>query len=140
MDENEIMEALTEDFFRGWDVTPTGGGFLITTDWALPNNERIEIHVRRVGDREDLFIVTDGGELINYLFSHGVDLTQDRVARRTLDGIAKNRSIKVTEHQLVKGANEEELAGAVRVVLEAVKEASFSLWLKIGSKPEDQVH
>ena len=140
MDENEILEALTEDFFQGWDVTPTGGGFLITTDWVLPNNERIEIHVRRVGDREDLFIVTDGGELINYLFSQGVDITRDRDSKRTLNGIAENRSIKVTEHQLVKGANEEELAGAVRVVLEAVKEASFSLWRKIKSKPEDPVH
>ncbi len=109
MDENEILEALAEDFFRGWDVTPTGGGFLIATDWVLPNNERIEIHVRRVGDREDLFIVTDGGELINYLFSEGVDLTRDRDSRRILDVIAENRSIKVTEHQLVKGAKEEEI-------------------------------
>ena len=140
MDENEILEALTEDFFQGWDVTPTGGGFLITTDWVLPNNERIEIHVRRVGDREDLYIITDGGELINYLFSQGVDITLDRDSRRTLNGIAENRSIKVTEHQLVKGANEEEIAGAVRVLLEAVKEASFSLWHKIKSKPEDSLH
>ncbi len=140
MDENEILEALTEDFFRGWDVTPTGGGYLITTDWVLPNNERIEIHIRRVGDRDDLFIVTDGGDLINYLFSQGVDITRDRDSKRTLDGIAENRSIKATEHQLVKGANEEEIAGAVRVLLEAIKEASFSLWHKIKSKPEDSVH
>ncbi len=140
MDENEIQEALAEDFSRGWDVTPTGGGFLIATDWVLPNNERIEIHIRRVGDREDLFIVTDGGELINYLFSEGVDLTRDRDSRRILDVIAENRSIKVTEHQLVKGAKEHEIAGTVRVLLEAVKEASFSLWHKIKSKPEDSVH
>jgi hypothetical protein len=140
MDENEILEALAEDFSRGWDVTPTGGGFLIATDWVLPNNERIEIHIRRVGDREDLFIVTDGGELINYLFSEGVDLTRDRDSRRILDVIAENRSIKVTEHQLVKGVKEEEIPGAVRVLLEAVKEASFSLWHKIKSKPEDSVH
>ena len=140
MDENEILEGLAEDFFRGWDVTPTGGGFLIATDWVLPNNERIEIHVRRVGEREDLFIVTDGGELINYLFSEGIDLTRDPDNRRILDRIAQNRSIKVTEHQLVKGANEEEIAWAVRVLVETVKEASFSLWRKIKSKPQDPVH
>ncbi|MGA2936775.1 MAG: DUF1828 domain-containing protein [Syntrophobacteraceae bacterium] len=140
MDENEILEALAEDFYRGWNVTPTGGGFLIATDWVLPNNERIEIHVRRVGEREDLFIVTDGGELINYLFSEGIDLTRDPDNRRILDRIAQNRSIKVTEHQLVKGANEEEIAWAVRVLVETVKEASFSLWRKIKSKPQDPVH
>ena len=140
MDENEILEALAEDFFQGWDVATVGGGFLITTDWVLPNNERIEIHVRRVSDREDLFIVTDGGELINYLFSEGVDILHDRDSRLILDGIAENRAVKITEHQLVKGAKEEEIAAAVRVVLEAVKEASFSLWHKIKSKPEDSVH
>ncbi len=140
MDEDEILEALAEDFFQGWNVSATGGGFLITTDWVLPNNERIEIHVRRVGDRDDLFVVTDGGDLINYLFSQGVDLTRDRDSQRILSGIAENRSIEVTEHQLVKGANEEEIAGAVRVLLEAVKEASFSLWHKIRSNPEDSLH
>ncbi len=140
MDETEILEALAADFFQGWDVAPAGSGFLITTDWALPNNERIEIHIRRVGEREDLFIVTDGGDLINYLFSEGVDILRDRDSQRILNGIAANRSITITEHQLVKGANEEEIAGAVRVVLEAVKEASFSLWHKIKSKPEEPVH
>jgi Domain of unknown function DUF1828 len=140
MDENEILEALAGDFFQGWEVAPTGGGFLITTDWVFPNNERIEIHVRRVGDREDLFIVTDGGELINYLFSQGIDLTRDRDSQRILSGIAESRSVKIAEHQLVKGANEQEIAGTVRVLLEAVKEASFSLWHKIKSKPGDSVH
>jgi len=57
-----------------------------------------------------------------------------------LDEIAGNRSVKIVDHQLVKGAIEEEIAGAVRIVLEAVKEASFSLWHKIKSKPKDPVH
>jgi hypothetical protein len=140
MDEIEILEALAGDFFQSWSVAPTGGGFLITTDWVFPNNELIEIHIRRVGERDDLFIVTDGGELINYLFSEGVDLARDRDGRRMLEEIAGNRSVKMVDHQLVKGANEEEIAGAVRVVLEAVKEASFSLWHKIKSKPKESVH
>jgi hypothetical protein len=140
MDEDEILEALAEDFFQGWDVSPTGGGFLITTDWALPNNEKIEVHVRRVGDRDDLFIVTDGGELINYLFSQGIDLTKDLESRRILSGIAQNRSVEITEHQLVRGANENEIAGAVRVLLETVKEASFSLWHKLKSPADNAVH
>jgi hypothetical protein len=140
MDENEILEALAEDFFKGWRVAPTGGGFLITTDWILPNKELIEIHVRRVGEREDLFIVTDGGELINYLFSEGVDLTVDHGSRRIREGIAENRAVNIADYQMIKGANEEEIAGAVRVVLEAVKEASFSLWHKIKTKPKDSVH
>jgi hypothetical protein len=140
MDENEILEALSENFFHGWDVAPTGGGFLITTDWVLPNNERIEVHVRRVGDRDDLFIVTDGGELINFLFSEGIDATRDPECNSILEGIAQNRALKIAEHQIVRGAKEEELARAVRVVLEAVKEASFSLWPRIKSKPGAPIH
>ncbi len=140
MDEQEILEGLAEDFYQGWNVMATGGGYLITTDWMLPNNERIEIHVRRVGDREDLFIVTDGGELINFLFSQGIDIDKDRSSRNIINGIADNRSIKITEYQLVKGANEEELSGTVRIMLEAIKEVAFSLWHKIKSKSDDAVH
>lgn len=140
MDENDILEALAGDFFRNWTVAPTGGGYLITTDWSLPSDELIEIHIRRVGERDDLFIVTDGGELTSYLCSEGVDLTKDRDGRRMLDEIAERRSAKMVDHQLVKGANEEEIAGAVRVVLEAVKEASFSLWHKIRSGTQGSMH
>ncbi len=140
MDENEILEALAEDFFQGWDVSPTGGGFLIRTDWVFPDNERIEVHVRRVGEREDLFIVTDGGELVNFLFAEGIDVTRDRECGGILEAITQKRSLKIAEHQIVKGAKEEEIAGAVRVVLEAVKEASFALWHRIRSGPGTAVH
>ncbi|MFZ2447250.1 MAG: hypothetical protein WAW37_12905 [Syntrophobacteraceae bacterium] len=140
MDDSEILDELVENFYRGWEVRPTGGGFLIVTDWRLPGDERIEIHLRRVGDREDLFLVTDGGELINFLFSHGVDIDKDRESRRLLDGIAEKHAIKVADFQFVKGAGETEVAEAVRAMLEAVKEASFLLWHKIKSKPDDSVH
>jgi hypothetical protein len=140
MDEKEILDELTEHFYQGWDVVATGGGFLITTDWVLPTGERIEIHIRRVGDREDLFLVSDGGELINLLFSQGVDLSKDRESRRVLDGVAEKHSIKVADYQFVKGAGEADIAQAVRDMLEAVKEASFLLWHKIGSKPADSMH
>lgn len=140
MDEKEILDELTEHFYQGWDVMPTGGGFLITTDWALPGGERIEIHIRRVGEREDLFVVSDGGELINFLFSQGVDLAKDPESRKLLEGIAERHSIKVIDFQLARGAGESEIAQAIRGMLEAVKEASFTLWRKVAQKPSDSMH
>ncbi len=140
MDEKEILDELTEHFYQGWDVMSTGGGFLITTDWLLPTGERIEIHIRRVGEREDLFVVSDGGELINFLFSQGVDLTKDPGSRRMLDGVAGKHSIEITDYQFVKGAGGSDIAQAIRDMLEAVKEASFLLWHKIGSNPGDSMH
>jgi len=141
MDEKEILEELVEHFYQGWDVIPTGGGFLIITDWMLPTNERIEIHIRRVGEREDLFLVTDGGELINFLFSQGLDPAKDRETSQALNGVADAHAIKIAEYQLVKGAAGGEIAKAVLSMLEAVKEASFLLWHKVKSNPkEDSVH
>lgn len=140
MDAKEILEGLVEAFYQGWDVMPTGGGFLVITDWMLPTNERIELHVRRVGEREDLFIVTDGGELINFLFSQGVDPAGDSETAHLLNRVADTRAIKIVDYQLVKGADSGELAKAVRSMLEAVKEASFLLWHKVKPHPEDSVH
>jgi len=140
LDEKEILDGLVENFFQGWDVMPTGGGFLITTDWRFPNDERIEIHVRRVGDREDLFLVTDGGELTNLMFSHGVDLAKDKDSLRVLTGITEQHSIKIADYQLVRGAGADELSPAVRSMLEAIKEASFIFWHKIKSEPRDSLH
>jgi hypothetical protein len=140
LDEKEILDELVESFFQGWDVMPTGGGFLVITDWRFPNNERIEIHVRRVGDREDLFLVTDGGELINLLFSQEIDLSSDKSSSRLLTGIAEHHLIKIADYQLMRGANEEELPMAIRAMLEGIKEASFLLWHKIKTKPADSMH
>ena len=66
MDEKTLEQNLAETLVEGWDISSTGNGFLVASDWRWPNNERIEIYVRNVGEREDLFLVTDGGELFNY--------------------------------------------------------------------------
>jgi hypothetical protein len=140
LDEKDIFDGLVEDFYQGWDVMPTGGGFLITTDWRFPNDDKIEIHVRKVGDREDLFLVTDGGELTNLLFSREVDLSKDKSSLRILTGITVHHSIKIADFQLIRGANEDELPRAIRAMLEAVKEASYIFWHKVKAEPGGAMH
>jgi hypothetical protein len=131
MDEKTIAENLAEEMVRGWTVTPTGNGFVVETNWQWPSRERIEIYVRPVGEREDLFIVSDGGELFNYLFSQGIDLSKDEPGMKVLHKMAENYESKFVDFQLVKGANEEEIPRAVRMILEAVKDASLILWHKV---------
>jgi len=63
MNEKILEQNLSEAFIRDWEIIPTGSGFLVVSDWLWPNHERIEIHARTVGEREDLFVVADGGEL-----------------------------------------------------------------------------
>ncbi|MEN6483258.1 MAG: DUF1828 domain-containing protein [Syntrophobacteraceae bacterium] len=129
-----MERSLSEVLVQGWDITGTGNGFLITTDWQLPNSERIEIYARRVGDREDLYVVGDGGELFNLLFANGIDLSKDEQGMKIILRIAENYAAQIVDFQLVKGAKEEELAQAVRMILEAVKDASFLLWHKLDPK------
>lgn len=134
MEEKTLERSLSEVLVQGWDITGTGNGFLIATDWQLPNGERIEIYARRVGDREDLYIVGDGGELFNLLFANGIDLSKDEQGMKIISRIAENYAAQIVEFQLVKGAKEDELAQAVRMILEAVKDASFLLWHKLDPK------
>jgi hypothetical protein len=140
MEEQEILDGLVEEFFAGWEVIPTGGGFLITTDWVLPNKEQIEIHVRRVGDREDLFLVTDGGEIVSYLFSEGIDIAKEESGMKLLTAVAENHGASISELQMVKGATGVQVTGAVRALLEAVKEASFLLWRELKGERTGPVH
>ncbi len=133
MDESILRQALAETFIEGWEVTPTGSGFLVISDWRWPNRERIEIFVRTVGERDDLYTVTDGGDLFNFLFAQGIDLTQDEPSLRTIQGTAKNYGAEFIDYQLLKGANDEDLAQAIRELLEAIKDASLLLWYKLES-------
>ncbi len=138
MHEETLLDRLGRELIESWQVVAAGNGFLVTTDWRLPNDELIEIHVRNVGDRKDLFVVTDGGEVANVLFSHGFDLTGDRGAMRMAARSAERYGVKIVDGQMVKGAGEEDLHRAVRKVLEAVKEVSCMLWHHLD--PPDQVH
>lgn len=131
MNEKTIAENLAEEMIRGWTITPTGHGFVIETNWQWPSREHIDIYVRAVGEREDLFIVSDGGELFNFLFSQGIDLSKDESGMKVLERVAENYGSKFVDFQLVKGAKEEEIPEAVRMILEAVKDASLSLWHKL---------
>jgi len=137
MDVGAIEKALAEEMVLGWDIVPTGGGILITTNWRMPNKERIEIHVRSVGEREDLYLVTDGGELFNMMFLHGWKLSEDKEGADLVAGVAESHGAKVVDGQIVKGANDGNLGQAVRLILEAVKEASFLLWGKKAQGPSN---
>jgi len=134
MDERTLELKLASELISGWDIISTGNGFLVATDWKWPNNERIEIHVRTVGEREDLYVVTDGGELFNLLFAEEVDLTKDENGRKLLDAVADEYGAKVVDFQVARGANEQTVSLATRMILEALKAASFLLWHKVGHK------
>ena len=77
MEEKTLEQSLSEVLLQGWEISGTGTGFLIVTDWQFPDKERIEVYARRVGERDDLYVVGDGGEIFNTLFSHGIDLSKD---------------------------------------------------------------
>lgn len=132
MDSQTLLKDLAEAFVNQWSVTPTGTGFLVTTDWTWPNGNAIEISVRTVDERESLFLVTDGGELLNNLFLEGFDFTRDTPTLNTVKQMAEKHGTELVEYQIAKGANESSLASGVRHVLETVKEVSFYLWKRMG--------
>jgi hypothetical protein len=132
VDETLLEEKLAEELLAGLEVIPTGSGFLVTTAWRWPSDEMIEIYVRRVADRDDLYVVTDGGELVNYLFAGGIDLRQDDRDMEMLRRIAARSDAGISDYQIVKGANNESLPRSIRLVLEAVKEGAFIFWHKLG--------
>jgi hypothetical protein len=136
VDENVLEEKLAEELIAGWEVVPTGSGFLVTTAWRWPNDEMIEIFVRRVAERDDLYLVTDGGELFNFLFARGMDLTEDARSMELLDSIAESAGARMIDYQIVKGANNEDLPRSIRLVAEAVKEGAFLFWYLLSSRAD----
>jgi hypothetical protein len=134
MDEKLLFDSLAQELIREWDVIPSGNGFLVMTDWRLPNDERIEIQVRTVGERDDLYVVTDGGNLFNFLFAEGVSFDADDTGMKILNGVMKRYGAQFVDYQIVKGANDETLAGTVKNLLEAVKDASLLLWHKLSDR------
>ena len=131
MDENVLEEKLAEALLAEWQVIPTGSGFLVTTGWRWPNDEKIEIYVRSVAERDDLYLVTDGGELFNFLFARGVDLRQDDRHMEMLENIAARSGAKIVDYQIVQGATDEDLPRSILLLLEAVKEAAFLFWHRL---------
>ncbi|GLI33158.1 hypothetical protein [Desulforhabdus amnigena] len=134
MDEKTLEQSLADEFIREWDITPTGNGYLITTDWQWPNHERIEIFVRMVGDREDLLLVTDGGELFSFLYSQGIDLSKDEHGMKVINGVAEHYGAKIADFQMARGTNPGDLPRSIRLLLEAIKDASLLLWYKLDQR------
>lgn len=130
MDEKQLWEGLGEEMLEGWEILPMNNGFTVMTDWHWPDGSRIEVYVRGVGDRGDLYLVTDGGELFNILFAQGVDLTRDSDALKSLSQTAENQGGKLVEYQIAKGAGRGDLPRSVRTVLEILKDCSFMMWHK----------
>ncbi len=130
MDEKDLWEDLAEEMLRSWELIAMGNGFTILTDWHWPDGNRIEIYVRAVGDRDDLYVVTDGGELFNFLFSQGVDLSRDERAMRFLERTVEDQGGKIVDYQIARGCGKGDCAGAVRSILEIIKDGAFMMWHK----------
>lgn len=130
MDDKELWDGLAEEMLRDWEIIAMGNGFTILTDWHWPDGNRIEIYVRAVGDREDLYVVTDGGELFSFLFSHGVDLSRDERAMRSLERTVEDQGGKIVEYRIARGCGKSDCASAVRGVLEMIKDGAFMMWHK----------
>jgi hypothetical protein len=128
MDETVLEEKLAEELMAGWEVIPTSTGFLVTTDWRWPSDEKIEIVVRRVAERDDLYVVTDGGELFSFLFARGIDLRKDDRSMETLQRLLETIGARLIDYQIVTGATNEELPRSIRLILEAAKEGAFLFW------------
>jgi hypothetical protein len=136
MDEKVLLEDLPKELIFGWEVVPTGSGFLVTTAWRWPNDEMIEIYVRRVAERDNLYLVTDGGELCNFLFANGMDLIRDARSMEVLNSIAESAGARMIDYQIVRGAGNEDLPRSIRMVLEVVKEGAFLFWYLLSSKTD----
>jgi hypothetical protein len=132
MEEKRFWEDLSEEMVRHWEILPTGSGFVVVSDWSWPNNDRIEVVVRTVGEREDLFLVSDGGELFNFFFSQGVDISGNEEAMLRLEEVAARHGAKLVDFHMAKGAGEADLARAVRSLVEAIKEGAFLFWMSKG--------
>lgn len=128
VEEQALERGIAEEMVKGWSVIGTGGGFIIQTDWRWPHGERIEITVRRVSERDDLYLVTDGGELCASLFAQGVRLQEDETASRLLKELLDGSGAVLADFQVVRGATAGQLPGVIRNLLEAVKEAAFRAW------------
>ncbi len=132
MDEQRLEKDLAEALTNGWSIVPTGAGFLVVSNWVWPNGDPIEIHVRRVGESEKLFLTTDGGELFNCLYMEGLDFTKETRILEVVERLAENHGTKLVDYQIARGSHDENLGESIRNVLEAVKEISFYLWHRLG--------
>lgn len=134
MDETVLAEKMVEELIADWQIIPTGNGFLVNTAWHWPDAETIEVHVRRVAERDDLYLVTDGGQLFNFLFARGMDLRLDERSMEILHQIAESSGAGIIDYQIVRGADNEDLPRSIRLILEAIKEGAFVFWYRLSAE------
>jgi hypothetical protein len=133
MDETVLAEKMVEELVADWEIIPTGNGFLVNTAWRWPDAEAIEVHVRRVAERDDLYLVTDGGQLFNFLFARGMDLRLDEKSMDVLHQIAASSGARIIDYQIVRGADDKDLPHSIRLILEAIKEGAFVFWYRLST-------
>jgi hypothetical protein len=101
----------------------------VASDWTWPTGDRIEVTVRQVGEREDLFLVSDGGELFSFFYAQGLDIAGNSELMRRLEEMVARHGAQLVDFQLARGAGESDLPGAVRSMVEAIKEGAFLFWM-----------
>jgi hypothetical protein len=136
MDEKKLWQGLLEEMVRGWEILPTGSGCVVVSGWIWPTGDRIEVTVRNVGERDDLFLVSDGGELFSFFYAQGLDIAGNGELMHRLEEMVGRHGARLVDLHLARGAGESDLAEAVLSMVEAIKEGAFLFWMcREGAEP-----
>lgn len=99
MDCQEVIEKTVESLRVGLRCLPDGRRVRIVTPYLYPDNDLVEVFVEELG--QGRVRVTDLGETLRHLESHGVDVLGSAKRRFLLEQVAKRIHVDVRRGKLV---------------------------------------
>lgn len=110
---------------EGFRVEPTNGDCRILTPYVLPDNDGIELTVRR---RDGRLTVSDEGSTLGFLFLNGIDLSPHSRAESFLRLQLRRFGLRAAEGEVVADTAESEVGDAVTRVIEASKAIAYIVY------------
>lgn len=116
------VRAIVQSLGKQFSTRTLGDRCIISTPYALPNEDRIEVSIRSSGGLAE---VSDRGMSLGYLFLHGINLAENSRQEIMLKSQLRRFGVEAEGGRLVAKVSEEEVEDAVERVTEAAMAISL---------------
>jgi hypothetical protein len=116
------VRAVIQSLGKQFATRVMGDRCIISTPYALPNEDRIEVSVRPA---EGIVEVSDRGLSLGYLFLQGINLTEHSRQELMLQSQLRRFGVEAERGRIVARVSEEEVEDAIERVTEAAMAVSL---------------
>lgn len=128
----DIKKLITDFFNESIKVEANGKECLVVFPIFGSDNDLINFYVRKSSEKKYQYYITDCCETISKLYTLGVEIKEEGMAKEILDSIEQGLNVSIKDNEIIAYANDDDIGLIISKIMSAILGVEYIRYI---SKP-----